>query len=137
MLEGALIVVAALLIFREAFRHSSSRDARRAGPGLRSTALATAINAAVGWFLHQPRPPLALAGAGSATAGTSGRRDHLGRRAGGSALAAVTGGRVLDPLIAARSPLNILRFGWRLVRESVGGLMDEAASPRDPARIRT
>ncbi|MCV5360235.1 hypothetical protein OFM87_31255, partial [Escherichia coli] len=32
--------------------------------------------------------------------------------------------------------LNILWSGWRLVRESVGGLMDEAVPPELLARIR-
>ena len=42
---------------------------------------------------------------------------------------ALTGRLWLDPLIAALTALNILWSGWYLMRESVGGLMDEAVEP--------
>jgi cation diffusion facilitator family transporter len=38
----------------------------------------------------------------------------------------VTGLHVLDPLVAMAVAVNILVTGWRLVRQAVGGLMDEA-----------
>jgi cation diffusion facilitator family transporter len=52
------------------------------------------------------------------------------------ALVALTGQLWLDPLMAALTALNILVSGWRLMRESVGGLMDEALDPGRLARIR-
>ena len=55
----------------------------------------------------------------------------------GVGLVALTGILWLDPLLAALTALNILWSGWRLVRESVGGLMDEAVEPGLLARIRT
>ena len=55
----------------------------------------------------------------------------------GVGLVALTGMLWLDPLMAALTALNILWSGWRLVRESVGGLMDEAVEPGLLARIRT
>ena len=54
----------------------------------------------------------------------------------GVALVALTGWEVLDPLLAALVALNILWSGWGLVRDSVSGLMDEAAPPETVARIR-
>ena len=44
----------------------------------------------------------------------------------GVALAALTGYRILDPILAALVALNVLWSGWRLMKESVGGLLDEA-----------
>lgn len=44
----------------------------------------------------------------------------------GLAAVRVTGWALLDPLVAITVALNILRTGWRLLREAVGGLMDEA-----------
>ncbi|MFC7543195.1 cation diffusion facilitator family transporter [Siccirubricoccus deserti] len=60
----------------------------------------------------------------------------LGVVAGVGAVA-LTGILWLDPLLAALTALNILWSGGRLVRESVGGLMDEAVEPGLLGRIRT
>ncbi|MES2490270.1 MAG: cation diffusion facilitator family transporter [Pseudomonadota bacterium] len=49
----------------------------------------------------------------------------------GVALVAVTGWRLLDPLIAIAVALNILWTGVRLLRESVDGLMDAAWNSED------
>ena len=54
----------------------------------------------------------------------------------GVGLVALTGVLWLDPLLAALTAVNILWSGGRLVRESVGGLMDEAVEPGLLARIR-
>ena len=54
----------------------------------------------------------------------------------GVTLVALTGWLVLDPAIAALVALNILWAGWRLMRESIGGLMDEAPPEAVLARIR-
>lgn len=54
----------------------------------------------------------------------------------GVGLVALTGWLVLDPALAALVALNILWSGGQLVRESVSGLMDEAASPELLARIK-
>ncbi|MFM9973730.1 MAG: cation diffusion facilitator family transporter, partial [Beijerinckiaceae bacterium] len=47
----------------------------------------------------------------------------------GLAAATATGLAWLDPLLACLVALNILWSGLRLIRESVGGLMDEAINP--------
>jgi divalent metal cation (Fe/Co/Zn/Cd) transporter len=54
----------------------------------------------------------------------------------GVSLAAITGWAVLDPALAAIVAVNILCLGWGLVKESIGGLMDEAVPPATLARIR-
>ncbi|MFP6563172.1 MAG: cation diffusion facilitator family transporter [Myxococcota bacterium] len=41
----------------------------------------------------------------------------------------LTGWVILDPLVAIAVGLHILRTGWRLLREAVAGLMDEADDP--------
>jgi len=51
-------------------------------------------------------------------------------------LVPITGWPPLDPLIAGLVALNVLWMGWHLMRDSVGGLMDEAAAPDVVARIR-
>jgi cation diffusion facilitator family transporter len=43
---------------------------------------------------------------------------------------------VLDSLIAALVAVNILWAGWRVIRVSIGGLMDEAVEPEKLDRIR-
>jgi cation diffusion facilitator family transporter len=54
----------------------------------------------------------------------------------GVALAALTGWAMLDPALAAAVALHILWSGWGLMKESVGGLMDEAVPAETLARIR-
>jgi cation diffusion facilitator family transporter len=55
----------------------------------------------------------------------------------GVALVSLTGWLRLDPALAACVALNILWSGWALVRGSIGGLMDEAASPEMLDRIKS
>lgn len=55
---------------------------------------------------------------------------------GGVSLAAITGWAALDPALAALVALNIIWSGWGLVKESIGGLMDEAVPQATLARIR-
>ena len=47
----------------------------------------------------------------------------------GVGLVFLTGWQSLDALLAACVAVYILWSGWRLIRDSVGGLMDEAVSP--------
>ena len=53
----------------------------------------------------------------------------------GVALVALTGWLVLDLVIAALVALHILWWGWELMRQSIGGLMDEAVSADMLAKI--
>ena len=54
----------------------------------------------------------------------------------GIGLALATGWAILDPALAALVALNILWSGWRVIRESLGGLMDEAVPGAQLAAIR-
>jgi cation diffusion facilitator family transporter len=137
VLEGVLIVVAALMIFREAYdAYVRPRALTEPVQGLLINGAATAINAAWSGFLltwgRRQRSP-ALVGDGwhlMTDVATS-----VGVIAG-LALATATGWQVLDPVLAALVALNILWAGWRLVRQSVGGLMDEAVTAEVGRQIR-
>lgn len=137
VLEGVLIAIAALLILQEAwdaFLRPRTLAALPAGMAL--NALATLLNA--GWcaFLiiwgGRQRSPALVAGGWHLFTDVA---TSVGVLAG-LGLAAFTGWQVLDPLLAALVALNIVWVGWRLVRESVGGLMDEAVPPEIARRIR-
>lgn len=54
----------------------------------------------------------------------------------GIGLAAATGWWILDPLLAVAVAVNVVVVGLRLVRESVGGLMDESVSEAEMEAIR-
>jgi cation diffusion facilitator family transporter len=130
VLEGVLIVVAALLIFREAyygFVREAAPDFAPAGLGL--SALASVINALWAWLLirvgRRARSPALLA---------DGRHlfTDVFSSVGvliGLVLARVTGWTFLDPALAVLVGLGILWTGWELTRGSVSGLMDEAVEP--------
>jgi cation diffusion facilitator family transporter len=137
VLEGVLIVVAALLIFHEAY-DAFLRPRALSEPlrGLAINGLATAVNAGWSYFLltwgRNQRSP-ALVGDGW----------HLltdvATSVGviiGLLLAMLTGWQLLDPALAALVAANILWAGWRLVRESVSGLMDEAVTSEVARHIR-
>jgi len=55
---------------------------------------------------------------------------------GGVAVAGVTGWSVLDPVIAILVALNIVWTGFKLVRRSVSGLMDEVLPEEDQHKIK-
>ncbi len=136
VIEGVLIVVAALLIFHEAydaFRHPRTlSDPMR---GLVINGLATAVNAGWSYFLltwgrRQRSPALVASGAhlwGDVMT-TAGVLVGLGA-------AWLTGRWALDSLIALLVAVNILRLGWKVFRDSVGGLMDEALAAPEVERI--
>jgi cation diffusion facilitator family transporter len=137
VIEGVLIVVAALLIFHEAY-DAFLRPRALSEPlrGLAINGVATAVNAGWSYFLltwgRRQRSP-ALVGDGW----------HLltdvATSVGvivGLLLAMLTGWQSLDPALAALVGANILWAGWRLVRESVSGLMDEAVTGEVARHIR-
>jgi len=137
VLEGALIVLAAILILHQAWQAwQDPRPLDQAPLGLIVSAVATAINAGWAGVLfrrgHSARSPALLADARHLLADVV----TSGGVLVGVALVALTGTLWLDPLLAAATALNILWSGSRLMRESVGGLMDEAVPPETLARIR-
>ena len=137
VLEGALIVVAAMVILRESWLALlAPRAPDQPALGLAVNGLATAINAAWAWLLlrrgQRLRSPALVADAHHILADVV---TSLGVLVG-VGLVAVTGMLWLDPAVASLTAVNILWSGWRLMRESVGGLMDEAVRPEMLARIR-
>ncbi|MBL6455404.1 cation transporter [Belnapia sp. T6] len=138
VLEGALIVIAAVAILHQAWGAVwAPRAPDQPALGLMVSAAATALNA--GWAAiltrqgRRARSPALLADARHLLADVV---TSLGVLVG-VGLVALTGRLWLDPLLAGLTALNILWSGGRLVRESVGGLMDEAVEPGLLARIRT
>jgi cation diffusion facilitator family transporter len=137
VLEGVLIVVAALLILREAWGALlAPRMPEQPWLGLAVSAVASAVNAAWATLLVRRgralRSPALLADARHLWSDVV---TSVGVIAG-VGLVVATGILWFDPLLAALTAANILWSGFRLLRESVGGLMDEAVPPATMERIR-
>jgi cation diffusion facilitator family transporter len=137
VLVGALIVIAAFSIFREAYlgiRNPRPLDIPLAG--LAVNGLATVINAVWCWVLlregRRSRSPALTADGKHLLTDVLSSTGVLA----GVAAAVGTGVDILDPVLAACVALNILWSGWGLIRESVGGLMDVAVPAAQLARIR-
>jgi cation diffusion facilitator family transporter len=136
VLEGVLVVGAALLIAKEALpRLLRPIPLEGLGLGLGVSLLAAGLNALLAYFLlregRRHRSP-ALTADGYHV--LSDVLTSLGVLVG-VGLAWPTGFWVLDPLLALLVAGNILLMGFRLVRQSVGGLMDEGLSPEEVERI--
>jgi cation diffusion facilitator family transporter len=137
VLEGVLIIVAAMMILREAyFGFFAPRMLDAPATGLAVNALATVINAFWSWRLiregRRLRSPAIVA---------DGRHlltdvfTSVGVLAG-LLLVPLTGWVWLDSILAALVALNILWAGWGLMKESLSGLMDEAMPPAMLASIK-
>lgn len=128
--EGAVIMAAAVYILHEAVQAAIEGPRLSHLPvGLALTAVAAALNGALGWHLvrtGKKRGSIILEANGHhvlTDCWTSlGVLVALG-------LVQVTGWLYWDPLFAAAAAINILVSGVRLVRRSVSGLMDAT----DPA----
>ena len=137
VLEGVLIVIAAIAILREAyFAFLSPRQLDALWLGLAVNAAASAINAGWAWVLirqgRERKSPALVADGRHLLTDVISSVGVLG----GVSLAAITGWAALDPALAALVALNIIWSGWGLVKESIGGLMDEAVPQATLARIR-
>ncbi|MCE4225090.1 cation transporter [Methylobacterium sp. C25] len=137
VIEGTLIIVAALLILREAYQGIVTPKAIDTPViGLAVNGLATVINAAWGWVLLRRgrawRSPALVADARHVIADVV----TSGGVIVGVALVLLTGVLVLDPLVAGLVALQILWSGWTMMRDSINGLMDQAASPEMIQKIR-
>jgi cation diffusion facilitator family transporter len=135
--EGVLIVLAAIAILWEAWATwQAPRAPEQPALGLAVSAVATLGNGGWASFL-----------------GRAARRHHSPALAAdarhlwadvvtsagvilGVGLVALTGQLWLDPALAAATAANILWSGARVIRESVGGLMDEALPVTEMTRIR-
>lgn len=137
VLEGVLIVLAAILILREAyFAYLTPRALDAPWKGLALNLVAGIVNA--GWAMVLLRQGRAMRSPALEADGRHLMTDvmsSLGVLAG-VALASLLQLPILDPILAALVALNILWAGWKLTRESVSGLMDEAIAPEMLAGIR-
>ena len=137
VLEGVLIVVAALLIFREAFSALIEPRTLEGGAlGFLFNGAATALNAIWARFLITRgrtwrSPALVADGWHLATDVLTSVGVLVGL-----ALAFSTGIMILDPLLACAVGLYILWSGYRIAASSMSGLMDEAVGSDIELRIR-
>lgn len=136
-LEGALIIIAALLIFREAWdAFLAPRSLDQPAAGLAINGVATALNAIWSHILvtrgRAWRSPALVADGQHVMADVV---TSIGVLAG-VALATWSGWTILDPLIACAVALHILWAGYRVLWKSLSGLMDEAVSPQIETEIR-
>ena len=137
VLVGVMIIVAAILIVREAWLGllaPALPDEPTLGLGI--SAGATVLNLVWARVLirqgRRARSPAVVA---------DGR--HLmtdvistGGVLLGLGLVLLTGRAIIDPILAALDALNILWSGWAVIRDSVGGLMDVAVPVETQQRIR-
>lgn len=135
--EGVLIVVAALLILAEVWRAwQAPAVLEDAGAGMAVNAGAAAINAAWAWVLIRngrahKSPALEADGRHIMTDVVT----SVGVLAGLMG-AMLTGWYILDPLLALLVALNILWQGWKVISQSLDGLMDRAVDLDEHIRIR-
>jgi cation diffusion facilitator family transporter len=125
--EGGLIAVAALLILGESARALwRGPDVRHLDAGTAALAVLTAANAGLGILLVRTgRRARSVALVADGQHVLTDVWTSVGVLLGLVAVR-LTGWTPLDPLVAIAVAVNILRTGWKLVREAVGGLMDEA-----------
>lgn len=134
---GALIIVAAVMILREAWGAlHAPRMLDAPVLGLALSAVASVANGVWSWVLisqgRRLRSPALVA---------DGRHlfSDVVTSIGvvvGIVLAILLDKPVLDPALAALVAVNILWSGWVVIRESLGGLMDEAVPADKLERIR-
>ena len=137
VVEGVLIVIAALSIFRHAWivwqdLHPLAMPAQ----GIGLNAVATVLNGAWSVLLLRSgkrlRSPALIADGRHLVADVV---TSVGV-AIGVVLAVVTGYLPLDPLLAAATGVYVLWSGMKMISDSVGGLMDAAPEPAVVQRIR-
>jgi cation diffusion facilitator family transporter len=137
VLEGVMIVVAALVILKEATAGLLAPAVIEAPvSGIAVTAIATLINAAWATVLvrqgRKHRSPALVADGQHLVADVL---TSVGV-ALGIVLAVVTGWWMLDPLMALLVGVNILWSGGKIIKGSLSSLMDEAVSDEKLAQIR-
>ncbi|MDR1265744.1 MAG: cation diffusion facilitator family transporter [Propionibacteriaceae bacterium] len=132
LVEGALILVAAgLIVYQAVGRLIAPVVLERLGPGLILATAASVVNGAVGAVLIR---------AGrrhrSITLVADGKHlwtDVITSAAviAGLGLVHLTGWSRLDPVVAILAGVNIIWTGYKLIRQSTGGLMDQTLSDED------
>lgn len=137
VLEGVMIIVAALLILHEAYKGlQSPRILDAPLQGLLVNGLASVLNGIWCWVLvsrgRRLRSPALVADGKHLLSDVI---SSVGVTFG-VLLAIETGWAVLDPLLAGIVALNILWSGWKVMATSLSGLMDEAVPDETMAKIR-
>lgn len=134
--EGGLIAVAAVLILAAALRHLFAPEPLpRLAEGIVLSVSSTLVNGLLGSYLlararKESSPALSADGIHLWTDGIT----SLGMAAG-LAAAQLTGLWLLDPLLGLLLAGNILWTGYRIVRDALGGLIDEGLAPATVAAI--
>lgn len=137
VLEGVMIILAAVFIAREAFGGLADPQPMTAPvEGLVVNGVATVLNAV--WAVVLVRQGRRLKSPALVADGRHLWTDVVtsGGVAVGIVLAVVTDWWLLDPLMAGVVAVNILWTGSRVVKESLSGLMDEAVPDDVLGRIR-
>jgi cation diffusion facilitator family transporter len=134
--EGVLIIVAALMVLDAAWAALlKPGKIEQPGLGLAINIVAAILNAAWAWFLISRgnlwRSPALVADGWHLVSDVV---TSIGVVVG-LVLAMATGWAVLDPLLAAAVAFNILWSGYRIVRQSLSSLLDEAAPQEIESKI--
>jgi cation diffusion facilitator family transporter len=135
--EGVMIVVAALLIVQEAVNHLA--DPRM----LEAPVLGLAINFVAGVINAVWAQLLIRTGRKHRSAALTADGQHIMSDVVtsvgvlfGLLLALATGYAIFDPILAILVALNILYQGWKVISQSIGGLMDQAVEPQEEEAIK-
>jgi len=135
--EGALIVVAALLIVNEAIGHLFDPQM------LDAPALGLAINFVAGVINAVWAQILIRTGHKYRSAALTADGHHIMSDVFtsvgvliGLLLALATGYAIFDPVLAILVAVNILYQGWKVISNSIGGLMDQAVTSEEEEAIK-
>lgn len=137
ILEGVMIIIAALFILREAY-HGFLAPKALVAPleGLLVNGAASAVNGFWCWVLitegRKRRSPALVADGHHLLTDVF---SSIGVTFG-VLIAILTSWPVLDPLMAGLVALNILWSGWRVMRGSMSGLLDESLPEDILAEVR-
>lgn len=137
VMEGVMIVVAAILILNEAWgAWYAPRDIDAPFTGLLLIGLASVVNGI--WAIVLMREGRSLRSPALEADGRHLMTDVVSSAgvAIGVVAAVLTGALWLDALLAALVAINILWSGWQVLRGSVGGLMDESVPEDDLETMR-
>ena len=137
ILEGVMIIIAALLIMREAYHGFMNPQVLDAPlDGLVVNGVASVINGVWCWTLisqgRKRRSPALVADGRHLLSDVI---SSIGVTFG-VLIAILSGWAVLDPLMAGIVALNILWSGWKVMKESMSGLLDESIPETTLADVR-